>query len=78
VKGDRIIQFSTLHDIHEHIAHARQKHTWPEDMSDAEKYQKAECELHELAAAMFKGDLRGKRKEALDLIAVLIRIVEGE
>lgn len=61
-----------------HLQHAREKHPWPDGMADADKYIIAERELHEMAAAMLKGDTRGVREEALDCVAVLIRIAEGE
>ena len=68
----------TIAAIEGHLVHARAKHPWPEDMAPAEKYRIAERELHELAAAMLKGDLRAVMNEALDLVAVLVRIIEGE
>lgn len=73
-----ILHPSTLAAIHEHVEHARVKHPWGPDLPPAEQYRIAEREMHELAAAMLKGDTRGVRKEALDTIAVLIRIVEEE
>ena len=72
------IEGDTITDILKHVNHAREKYAWPDDMTDAKRYRAAERELHELAAAMLKGDARGVRKEALDCIAVLIRIAEGE
>ena len=75
--GGHVIGHETLLSVHEHVAHAREKYPWPADMTDADKYRAAESELKEMAAAMLKGDARGIRKEALDCIAVLIRIVEG-
>lgn len=73
-----MIQSRTYAAIFEHTDHARRKHVWPADMTDAEKYSKAESELHEMAAAMLKGDARGVRHEALDCMAVLVRIIEGD
>jgi hypothetical protein len=64
--------------IAEHVAHARDKHPWPKKLTEAEKFTIVEREINELAAAMLKNDKRGTRNEALDAIAVLIRIVEGE
>ena len=75
--GDLIIQHDTLRDIHRHVAHARQKHGW-KAIGPLDRYLVAERELHEFGIAMFKGDKRGARKEALDLIAVLVRVVEGD
>ncbi len=73
-----LIRHDTLRALHEHVEHARQKHPWPADMPDAEKFRIVERELHEMAAAMLKGDRRGAEKEAADCMAVLVRIVEGD
>lgn len=73
-----IISHTTLNAIHRHVEHARVKHEWPVGYPDADKYRAAEKELHEVAAAMLKGDRRGVRQEALDCLAVLVRIVEGD
>lgn len=78
MSNEIIISHSTLHDIHRHVEHARVKHPWPGDMPPAEKFRIAERELNEMGAAMLKGDARGTRKEALDLIAVLVRLVEED
>lgn len=73
-----LISFETLRDIHDHVDHARIKHPWPDNLPDSEKYRIVEHELHEMAAAMIKQDRRGVRKEALDAIAALIRIVDND
>lgn len=75
--GEIIISHQTWRAIHKHVEHARRRHPWSPGYPDVEKYRAAERELHEVAAAMLKGDLRGVRQEALDVIAVLVRIVEG-
>jgi hypothetical protein len=67
-----------MRSIAEHLDHARDKHLWPRDLLPGEKFSIVEKEINEMAAAMLKGDGRGTRKEALDAIAVLIRIAEGE
>lgn len=73
-----MIQQLTIAAIQEHLTHAREKHQWPDDMTDCEKYRIVERELNEMGVAMLKGDKRGVEAEALDCIAVLIRIVEGD
>ena len=73
-----MIQQLTTATIQEHLTHAREKHPWPDDMTDCEKYRTVERELNEMGVAMLKGDKRGAKTEALDCIAVLIRIVEGD
>lgn len=65
-------------DLALHIEHARKAHPWPDDMADAAKFKAAENELHELSAAMLKGNTRQIRAEALDCAAVLLRIAGGE
>lgn len=76
--GEIIITHATLRGIHEHVERARIKHPWPEYMSDEARFRAAERELNEMAAAMLKDDKAGTMREALDCIAVLVRIVEGE
>lgn len=73
-----MIQQLTIATILERLTHAREKHQWPDDMTDCEKYRTVERELNEMGVAMLKGDKRGAKAEALDCIAVLIRIVEGD
>ncbi|MDL2267188.1 hypothetical protein LJC46_04275 [Desulfovibrio sp. OttesenSCG-928-G15] len=73
-----IIRHETLRKIHEHVEHARIKHSWPPKMGHVMKFLILESEVNELARSMLKNDLRGIREEALDAIAVLVRIVEGE
>ena len=73
-----MIQQLTITAIQEHLTHAREKHPWPDNMTDCERYRTVERELHEMGVAMLKGDKRGAKAEALDCIAVLIRIVEGD
>lgn len=68
----------TVMSILDHVLHARNKHPWPESMSHKDAYLIVERELHEVAVAMLKGDSRGIKKESLDCIAVLFRIVEGD
>lgn len=76
--GEILIAHETLRAVHEHVEHARTKYPWPSGMTDAEKYRIAERELQEMGVAMLKGDARGVRDEALDCVAVLVRIAEGE
>ena len=76
--GGIIIKPETWRAIHEHVEHARLKHPWAADMTPADKLRAVEAELNEMAAAMLKGDVRGIRKEALDCMAVLVRIVESD
>lgn len=75
-----IIRPETLRAIHEHVEHARKKWAWGGNflLSAADQYRIVERELHEMAVAMLKGDARGVKKEALDCIAVLIRVAEGD
>lgn len=73
-----MIQHDTYQGIDIHLEHARRKYAWHPDMTGAEKFRLAERELHEMAAAMLKKDARGTRHEALDCIAVLVRIVEDD
>jgi len=68
----------TATDIKRHLEHARAKYNWQSGMESVVKFGLIEKELNELGVAMLKRDLRGTRREALDCIAVLIRIVEGE
>ena len=78
IGSNEVIQQLTIATIQEHLTHAREKHPWPDDMTDCEKYRIVERELNEMGVAMLKGDKRGAKAEALDCIAVLIRIVEGD
>ncbi|MDR2893010.1 MAG: hypothetical protein LBV80_08000 [Deltaproteobacteria bacterium] len=72
------MKHETLEAINAHLVHARRKHGWHPDMADAEKFKIVESELNEMAAAMIKGDVRGKKAEALDCAATLIRIIEED
>lgn len=74
--GDIIISFETMRGLHEHVAHARGRHRWPDDYDPVKMYRAAESELHEMGTAMLKGDWRGTVAEALDFAAVGVRIAE--
>ena len=60
------------------VEHARQAHPWPQGYPDSEKFKYAQQELNEMGSAMLKGNQRQKVNEALDLIGLVARIVEGD
>jgi len=74
----RPLSSDTQQAIADHVAHAREKHPWSQNMTYAPKFVVVEAELNEMAAAMLKGDTEAIKREAYDCIAVLVRIAEGE
>ena len=79
MSGEIIIQHTTWRDIHEHVEHARVKHPWKPGVSGWYKLRVLLSEVRELAwAVIWERDAKRIRYEALDCIAVLVRIVEGD
>lgn len=68
----------TLIRIMQAVEHARSAHPWPKGYPDSEKFRYAQQELNEMSAAMLKGNKRQTVNEALDLIGLVARIVEGD
>ena len=60
------------------VDHARTTHPWPHGYNNSDKFKYAQQELNEMGAAMLKGNKRQVVNEALDLIGLLVRIVEGD
>ncbi|MDL2267159.1 hypothetical protein LJC46_04130 [Desulfovibrio sp. OttesenSCG-928-G15] len=74
-----IIQLSTWRGIHEHVEHARLKHPWAVGVSNWYKSRVLLSEVREFFWAVFwERDAVRIREEALDVIAVLIRWIEGD
>ena len=68
---------STIKQINEHLEKARKKHPKFAD-TDYQIISIATEELGELAQAVNDGKITKTKSEAADLIAVLIRMVEGD
>ena len=77
--GEIIIQYATWRDIHLRVEHARIKHPWHESASWWYKARVLLSEVVELIWAIgVEREPERIRSEALDCIAVLIRMCEGD
>ena len=75
----KLMQFTTWRDIMLHVEHAREKHPWPAEAGWGYKVRVLLSEVRELIwAVVWERKPERIRAEALDCIAVLIRIIEGE
>lgn len=68
----------TIVRIMKAVEHARSSHPWHPGYPDSEKFRYAQQELNEMSAAMLKGNKRQIINEALDLVGLVVRIIEGD
>ena len=74
-----IIGTTTWRGIHDHVDHARTKHPWPRGASNLYKTRVLLSEVREFLWAVFvERDAVRVREEALDVVAVLVRWIEGD
>ena len=77
-RPNELIDFPTWHGIHEHVHHARRKHP----VFATSKWQATRVLLSEvrefLWAVFWERDAARVREEAFDVVAVLIRWIEGD